>query len=82
VLYECNKVTVARPTALVATALLTHTGRGLPITQLRNKVLQLRQMIVERGGFVASLKVSTLGPLFSSAVLLFIIYYNIIYFYY
>jgi hypothetical protein len=51
-------VTVARPTALVATALLTHTGRGLPITQLRNKVLQLRQMIVERGGFVASLKVS------------------------
>ena len=58
VLYECNKVTVARPTALVATALLTHTGRGLPITQLRNKVLQLRQMIIERGGFVASLKVS------------------------
>lgn len=57
VLYECNKVSVARPTALVATALLAHTGRGLPITQLRNKVLQLRQLIVERGGYVASLKV-------------------------
>jgi glycerol-3-phosphate O-acyltransferase len=63
VLYECNKVTVARPTALVATALLTHTGRGLPITQLRNKVLQLRQMIVERGGFVASLKEDKISAL-------------------
>jgi len=63
VLYECNKVSVARPTAPVATALLNHTGRGLPITQLRNKVLQLRQMIVERGGFVASLKEDKISAL-------------------
>ncbi|KAL6072942.1 Acyltransferase, variant, variant 2 [Balamuthia mandrillaris] len=53
VLYECNKVSMARPTALVATVLLTHHGRGISLSDLCSRVEQLCKEIVLRGGRVA-----------------------------
>jgi glycerol-3-phosphate O-acyltransferase len=50
IVYDINMASVATPTSLVATALMTHERRGLHRDELIEQVDWLRQRIVERGG--------------------------------
>lgn len=53
VAYHINCVSVALPTSLIVTVLLTHHGRGISKTLLVEKVRWLREEIQRRGGHVA-----------------------------
>jgi len=54
ILYRINKASVTMPTAIVVTAILTHRGRGISRAELIRKFQWIRDMIVQRGGKVAT----------------------------
>jgi glycerol-3-phosphate O-acyltransferase len=53
VAYHINCVSVALPTSLIVTTLLTHHGRGISKSSLLEKVGWLREQVQLRGGHVA-----------------------------
>lgn len=53
VAYHINCVSVALPTSLIVTILLTHHGRGISKTSLVEKVKWLKEQVQLRGGHVA-----------------------------
>lgn len=54
VVYDISHASLAMPTSLVATILLTHIGRGLTLSELAEKVDWLRPEILRRGAPVAT----------------------------
>eukprot|EP01102_Stenamoeba_stenopodia_P020717 TRINITY_DN8189_c0_g1_i1.p1 TRINITY_DN8189_c0_g1~~TRINITY_DN8189_c0_g1_i1.p1 ORF type:complete len:750 (-),score=120.10 TRINITY_DN8189_c0_g1_i1:85-2334(-) len=61
VLYECNRVSVVLPAALVGTILLTHYQRGISRETLLSEVVWLRKEIISRGGKVADLTADSIN---------------------